>query len=372
MVTDETNKLMHDLSTTENHTAQLENDVKIVDNDLKTLDQDLLISKKINTSLSDLNTALGEAVELLEVVSIIPEIGAEASEIKNVFSTFKVPVSDALSASNKLESIVGPIRTKIEQIEPKVKKVDSVLLTTMNEENKLIAALGGATHCINSLPSGEIKQGLVNQLNAMSEQIDPIVLDFDKVQTTILNAINEAEGKLKSVLNLASTLSSISAHIDAVFNVLNPFISALKSVKNALSHTIRVPYGGYPKFCKKWGVPYPCGWHTVYFSFSVEEIIKGGLSVLGPVMDLLNKAMQAFLNPILKALHLNIKLPNIPGLDKIQQLANELEAPFNSIESELVSLTGDLNQFETIISKIEKFENEISSINKACTVHING
>ena len=67
---------------------------------------------------------------------------------------------------------------------------------------------------------------------------------------------------------------------------------------------------------------------------------------------------------------LNINLPSIPGLDKLNQLANELEAPFNSIENAINGLTADLNQFETIITQIENFEKEIAEINKNCTVSI--
>jgi uncharacterized protein Yka (UPF0111/DUF47 family) len=374
MSSEGTHKLMRDLSATENHTSQLEHDVKTVDEDLKTIDKDLLISKKINTSLNDLNTALGEAEELLEVVSIIPEIGAEASEIKKMISTFKAPVSEALTSSNKLEGIVGPIRKKFEQIEPQVKKIDEALLNTMNAENKFIAVLGDATHCINSLPKGKVKQDLVDKLNTASVKIDPIVLDFDKVQTTLLTAISDAENKLKSILSLSGSLTAISTQIDAAFSVLRPLISSLKAVKNALSHVIRVPYGGYPKICYKHvlgvPIPYPCGWHTVYFSFSVEQIIKGGLSVLGPVMDLLNDAMNAFLKPLLNALHLNIHLPSIPGLDNLSKLANDLAAPFNSVENALNDLIKDLNKFDTIITEIERFEKQISSINQACTAQI--
>lgn len=376
MVSKGTNKLMHDLSASESHTSQLERDVKAVDQNLISIDQDLLISKKINTSLNDLNSALGEAVELLEIASIIPEIGSEASELKNMISTFKTPISNALSASNKLENIVGPIRTKIEQIEPKVKKVDMVLLNTMNAENKFISVLGDATNCINSLPSGSFKQDLVDKLNQASAGIDPVVLNFDKIQITLLSAISETENKLKNILYLAGDLANINNQINAVLkSVINPLISTLNTVKQALNHTIRIPYGGYPKICHKTvlgvSVPYPCGWHTVYFSFSVEQIIKGGLNVLAPVMDLLNKAMNAFLHPILKALHLNIHLPNIPGLEKINQLTNELESQFNRIENTLNELTEDADQFDAIIAKIEAFEKEILSVNQACSVHAN-
>ena len=367
---DEANKLMHDMSATENHTAQLESDVKTIDTDLNTLDQDLLVSKKINTALGELNTALGEAVQLLEIVAIIPEIGAEASELKTTISTFKVPIANALNVSNKLESVIGPVRTKIEQIEPKVKQIDTALLNTMNAENKFISVLGDATHCINALPAGNIKTELEGKLNAAANTVDPVVLKFDSAQVALLNAINDAKTTLSSITVLAGTLATINAQINAVFAVLNPLISGLNSVKNALSHTIRVPYGGYPKFCKKWGIPYPCGWHTVYFSFSVEQILKGGLSVIGPVMSLLNDAMKSFLNPILSALHLNINLPSIPGLGNLENLANALENSFSSVENALSGLVGNLNQFDAIISQIEAFENEVATINQACTTSI--
>ncbi len=116
------------MSDAENHTSQIEGNVKAVDQDLKSIDQDLLLSKKINTNLKELNSALGEAKELLEVVSIIPEIGAEANELKDAVVALQTPVSDALDASNKVESVVGPARTKIEQVETKVAQLDAELL----------------------------------------------------------------------------------------------------------------------------------------------------------------------------------------------------------------------------------------------------
>ena len=61
-------------------------------------------------------------------------------------------------------------------------------------------------------------------------------------------------------------ISAISTTRSSVVNcfklvVVTPLISSLYSVKNVLSHTIRVPYGGYPKVCYKHvlgvKVPYP-------------------------------------------------------------------------------------------------------------------
>ncbi|SEC36840.1 hypothetical protein SAMN04489761_2797 [Tenacibaculum sp. MAR_2009_124] len=368
MSMEQANKLMHDVSTTESNTSKLEEDVKALDQELQIIDKDLTISKKINTTLSDLDSALNEAVELLEVVSIIPEIGAEASELKNVLSTFKEPIDEALSVSNKVEKVVGPIRNGIEKVEPKVAQLDQLLLKLMNAENQFVATLGSAIHCINALPESSIKSGLESQLDNASSKVDPTVLKFDSIQVQILNAINDAQEEAENVKHLVMGLVSLQNQINAVMNVLNPLISQLNAVKSALSHTIRVPYGGYPKICHKWGVPYPCGWHTVYFSFSVEQIIRGGLSVIGPVMDLLNKAMRAVLNPILKALHLNIHLPSIPGLSILSDLSEELSSFSDKVLQPIENLVNQINVFEGAYNNIESFIQEVEKINKACTL----
>ncbi|MCH2034582.1 MAG: hypothetical protein MK202_13810 [Tenacibaculum sp.] len=369
---EQAHKLMNDVSTTESHTAQLESDVKTVYQDLQTIDNDLAISQTINNDLKQLDSALNEAVELLEVVSIIPEIGSEASELKNVISAFKKPVDEALVVSNKVESVVGPIRNAIGKVEPKIKQIDTILLKLMNAENQFISTLGGAIQCINSLPNSSIKSSLERELDDAAENVDPIVLKFDAQQVTILSAISKASEEAEDIKHLVMGLASLQNQINAVMNVLNPLIASLNAVKNVLGHTIRVPYGGYPKFCTKkvLGLPvkYPCGWHTVYFSFSVEQIIKGGLHVLGPVMDLLNKAMNAVLQPVLRALHLNINLPQIPGLSILNDLSNDLTSFEGEIITPIDNLVNDLNEFEDAYNSVENFIGEIEKINKACSI----
>ncbi|CAL2091839.1 hypothetical protein [Tenacibaculum sp. 190524A05c] len=369
---EQANKLMHDVSTTESHTAQLESDVKTIYQDLQTIDNDLAISQKINTDLKNLDSALNEAVELLEVVSIIPEIGAEASELKNIISVFKKPVDEALVVSNKVESVVAPVRNAIGKVEPKVKQIDNALLKLMNAENQFASTLGGALQCINSLPNSTIKTSLEHELDSASEPVDTAVLKFDAQQVAILNAIDKAKEEAEDVKHLVMGLGSLQNQINAVMNVLNPLIASLNTVKNVLSHTIRVPYGGYPKTCYKKvlgvKVPYPCGWHTVYFSFSVEQIIKGGLHVIGPVMSLLNKAMNAVLQPVLRALHLRINLPQIPGLSILNDLSNDLTSFEANIINPLDNILNNLNLFENMYTDLEQFIDEIGKINKACGI----
>ncbi len=271
-----------------------------------------------------------------------------------------------------MESVVGPIRNAIGKVEPKIKQIDTILLKLMNAENQFISTLGGAIQCINSLPNSSIKSSLERELDDAAENIDPIVLKFDAQQVTILSAINKASEEAEDIKHLVMGLASLQNQINAVMNVLNPLIASLNAVKNVLGHTIRVPYGGYPKFCTKkvLGLPvkYPCGWHTVYFSFSVEQIIKGGLHVLGPVMDLLNKAMNAVLQPVLRALHLNINLPQIPGLSILNDLSNDLTSFEGEIITPIDNLVNNLNEFKDAYNSVENFIGEIEKINKACSI----
>jgi hypothetical protein len=368
---EQTNKLMHDISTAEANTTQLESNVKTINNNLDNIHQNLGASKKVNQSLKDLNSSLSTAEELLTIVSIIPEIGTEASELKKSIIEFQKPIKTALESSNKIEKIVVPIRNTIEKMEPKVKKADSVLLSVMNLENQFVDSIGKATHCINSLPDSTIKSNLVDEIDKLSKTIDPQVLQFDKAQLSILTGIKTANSKCEEIKNWAASLVKLSNEINAVINVLKPLISSLKAIKNAFKKVIRVPYGGYPKMCKKWGVPYPCGWHTVYFSFTIEQILNGVKGVIAPVKLLLDKAMDVVLSPLLKALNLNIKLPSIPDLDILDNLINNLESAFDSIITPLNKLMEYLDTINKFIDVINSYIDQFNKINKACLIEFN-
>jgi hypothetical protein len=365
---EQTNKLMHDISNAESHTSQIESDVKKVSHDLDSIHQDLAISKKINQSLNDLSSSLTIAKELLTVVSIIPEIGSEASALKNTISEFQIPIKSALACSNKIEKVIKPVRSSIEKIEPKIEKVDTKLLSIMNIENQFVSSLGSATHCINSLPNSTIKSNLVEEIEKASEAIDSSVLQFDKTQLGLLAGVEAAKDQCEKIKSWTADLINLNKEINAVINRLKPLISALKAIKRVFKYVIRVPYGGYPKFCKKWGVPYPCGWHTVYFSFSIGQILHGISGVLAPIMNLLNKAMNAILSPLLKALNLNINLPSIPGLVVLDNLMHDLESTYKSITEPFNELIKELDFFSEFITDIHSFIHQIDKINNACLI----
>ena len=373
---EKTVKLMHDISDTEGHTTQIESDVKTIDKELVEIHENLEVSKKINNSLHTLETSLGTASELLFIVGIIPAISTEASVLKRTIDTFKEPIKGAVKESDAVEKIVNPIREKIEKIEPKVKKVDTVLLDTMNKENQFVDILGSAEHCINSLPDSVVKSKLEEQMEAASSTLDPMVLQFDSVQVTLLNSIEEAKKQADQIKSWAQGLINLDVQINRVLDILSPLIKSLKPIAEAFKQTIRVPYGGYPKTCYKKvlgvKVPYPCGWHTVYFSFTIKQILDGLNGIIKPVMDLLNKAMYAILNPLLKALNLHITLPEIPGLSVLKELKERLTTIFDAVIGTLDDLLNRLNVFTDFLKQLQEIMDRINEINKECRLNIDG
>ncbi len=329
-------ELIKNLITAENHTGLLESEIRIVRTNLDELYNDLTISKKVKFSLNNLNSSLNTAERLLTLASLIPKIRASANNLKTTIKNFQKPVQSALKASEKVEKIVKPIRNSIKATQSPLKKTDDGLILTMNVENNLKDAFCSASKCINSLPDSEHKTNLYSSLEKTTKALNPKVLDFDTLQIKALSSIEEAKKQSDQIRQWAERLFYLNIEINNVINILTPLISSLKGIDIAMEKVIRVPYGGYPDFCTEnvlgIPVPYPCGWVTVYHSFSIRNILEGITGVLKPILDLLDSAMNAILDPLLNALNLSIQLPSIPDLDILITLENKLEGLFNHLK----------------------------------------
>jgi hypothetical protein len=102
-------------------------------------------------------------------------------------------------------------------------------------------------------------------------------------------------------------------------------------------------------------MPYPCGWHTVYFSFSIQQILDGVTGVLRPVMDLLQSAMDTILNLLLGALNLDIKLPDIPGLAKLERLVDSLLSGLTPLADAVANLQREARALTAALDRVAAY-----------------
>ena len=366
-----TDKLKSELSKLEADSSELEAKVKAVDDNLIYVHDKLAIPETLHDRLSTLDSSLKTASDLLGVMRIVPPISAAASNTKKVIDLFREPVSKAKKVSGDIDKRVKPVRTKVHQVQQQVAQLDAELNSIIGKEQALIQSVNHAQVCIISLPSGAVKTESTGTLEALSGEAEPPVVKIQQAQHVVLEAANTAENKINQLKKNVQALLEIDAAIDRVLNVLNPLISQLQVIKKAFNHIIRVPYGGFPKMCTKkvWPgvkVPYPCGWYTTYFSFSIQQILNGVTGVIKPVMDLLDKAMDAVLNPLLKALNLNIKLPEIPGLEKLKGILDSLTAVFDPMTQAFDRLLGEVQALQADLLSLFEFVKPYNKIYRAC------
>ena len=349
---EDTQKLIEDLSTAKVHTIEIDQRIESLDHHLDNIYGDLNISKKMNRNLVDLDDALKEASELLAIVSIIPEIGAEAGQAKRVIDEFHGPVHKARKVSDGIEQKIAPLRKGVKMTDAQVEKLVNVFLNIIRGENASIEMINNVQGCIKSLGNEKAFKDIEMRMNSLSGEVNPQVLKVDQLQVSLINEINLVEGKISDVIDVIKKFTDISNAIEHALSVLNPIIASLKAIKSAFNQTISIPY---PSVCTTEGplgipIPYPCLEH---FSFSIKQLLDGVHGILGPVMDLLNKAMDAILSPLLKALHLDIHLPNIPYI-------GELESIFSSIEKFLAPIENNIKSLGDIFSECENIFNNIS------------
>jgi hypothetical protein len=366
-----TDKLKSDLSKLEADSSILEEKVKTVDDGLIDVHDKLAIPETLHDRLSTLDSNLKMASDLLGIMRIIPPISAASSNTKKVVDIFREPVSKAKKISGDIDKRVKPVRTKVHQVQQQVAQFYAELNTVIGKEQALIQSVNHAQVCIISLPSGAVKTDSTGALEALSGQADPPVVKIQQTQHAVFESVNSAEKKINQVRKNVQALLEIDAAIDRVMLVLNPLISQLQAIKKVFNFTIRVPYGGFPKMCKKkvWPgvkVYYPCGWYTTYFSFSIQQILNGVSGVVKPVMDLLDKAMDAVLNPLLKALNLNIKLPEIPGLDKLKGIVDSLTSVFDPMTQAYDRLQDEAQALQSKLQSLFEFAEPFTKIYQAC------
>lgn len=213
----------------------------------------------MNRDLSDLDESLNTASQLLQVVSIIPEIGAEASETKKMIDEFHVPVKKALNVSTKIENVVGPIRNGIDTTDKQVKKIDVALLKIIEAEDTSITKITQFQNCLVGLKNQVVFESLYKKMDSLSSAVVPNIVKANDGQSFVIEGINNIDSKITSIISSIEKFANISDAIQSALNTLSPLIDALQAIKSVFSHKIMVPY---PSICMGKGLfgvdlPYP-------------------------------------------------------------------------------------------------------------------
>jgi archaellum component FlaC len=285
-------------------------------------------SKTVDDDLAKLDNALDTTKNVLTVVSVIPEVGEAAIELKNAVTILSQEVKPARQAADRIEKVVKPIRDALVKVQSLLDQFIAAVQKIYTTSSSFLHNFTAVVNCINSLPDGTYKTQGLNYLNEFSSTAQPGVAGLNQAMSTANSVIDAFYNQLQALANALNPLGAIASAIEQVLNTLNPVLNVLSQLENALQNIkITIP------------IPYPV-------SVSLYDIFKE----FGMFIDLAMKPIQDLINQVLNALH--IKLPSIPGLDILlnlhinvptipgfQDLLNAINNFFNQIANLIPSFT---------------------------------
>ena len=340
----------------EKTTQNLELDISHCELYLVSLKKNLKTPEKLLANLKTLDQSLETLDEILDVIIIIPQISIGAEELKEAIDTIKMPINKASVVSSDFDTIMENAHTAVAKLKVKIQVPHHKMKLTREKVDKFNTLVNQTVQCITSIPAEVPREKQYNEMAQASVKVDTQVKDVIKLSILLVDSFDRINKELEQIEKRLQLLDEISEPIDKIISELNLIMVPLNPLKNALFHMISVPCEGYYRYCRKWRIPYPCGWHTVHVSFSVNQIITGFSGILKPVEEQLNKEMNIFLKPILKTLNFKTKLSSIPGLDSLSTKLQALYGNFVTLPKEI----------DELLKKAGQLEKEIDTIDEKC------
>ena len=262
----------------------------------------LTYPKTVADDLTKLNKALTTTIDLLTIVSVVPEVGQAASALKNTLRVLQQTVTPARNAAVTLENTVKPVREALEKLVPVLDRAIQTADTISTSSAAFLGKFIATADCVNSLPPGAVKDESEKYLNDFSNRFQPAVQALNTALSTTSSTIDAFYAALQQLASALNPLQAIANAVNSFMNALKPVTDLLAELENALK-TIKIPLP----------FPYP-------ISVSLYDIFEK----FSAFIDLAMKPIQALVDQILAALH--IQLPTIPGLRELINLHINLPA----------------------------------------------
>jgi len=350
---------------------KLDGDIQIV---LKGLD---LIDKMAN-DLQKLDNALSTVEKLITIAKDIPQTEKAAATLSNGMQTIHPPVTQASTTVNNFNNKITPARQNLQNFDTKLQKL---ITTAQNFEKRLnvyTADISKAQQCLNSLPEGSVKDGLISRLDKLADASDKRVVQATKILKDIIAVVNDVKQVIDQEIRTAlEPMYDLETQIEDLFKKLNALINPLHDLHALFSKSFGVSFP-YPS--PTWKNPFRIKHYSIDIGFGT--IIKGAGAIEKEIEHLLSnelyKAAKLFgleklikdlenqaqkeLNNVLKDLHLDFKA-EIPDLNKLEQWMNNLDKGFGDL---LPKLNLDTKPLEDLFNDIENDIREMENIYQNC------
>lgn len=343
---------------------ELEGDQFVLD--METLEQNLKIPEKLVANLKTLDQSLVTLDKILDLIIIIPQITIGGRELKKAIDVIKIPIHKARVVSSDFDMIMKNVLTAVAKLKVKIQTLDYEMEVKRDKVARFNTLVNKTVQCISSIPVGDPREKQYDEMIQASVEVDTQVKNAIKLLLLIEDSLDRINKEVEQIDKRLKFLEELSEPIEKITFELNLITVPLKPLMMALSHRISVPYERAFRYCKKWGIPYPCGWHTVHAKFSVNQILSGLSGIFKPIEDMLLKEMNVFLKPMLKSLHFKTKLSSVPELDSLSAKLQALFANFVTLPKEVDELLKKAGQLEKEIDLIHEKHGQWQQMQETC------
>lgn len=349
------------LKTTEFDLNTISQGIGILDSDLNTAVQFLSYPSDVADDLNSVYEAISTVLDVLLLAELIPDVGEFIPEIRKPLKAFKELVNEVRKPVNKLAHAVKPYKDAVQKVEERVNKSLNWIDTAESNVTRFTTDFSNVYHCVNSLSSGTLKTNSETFLNEFVATANTAVVDVNDVMSLIISEGETIATALEDAAHiLQKDVAPIRKAIRDFLSDFSPFFVALKAIQNGLDHKITVPDG--IKITGPWYDPFDYHIHIEYFTFTVEEIIKGIDDIISAVEDLLIDAVKVFTGPLLddlkKEFNKIAQEITIPGLSKLEGYLDRfskdiinIEKSFQLVFTHLNKLSNSLQQYDTEVRK---------------------
>lgn len=349
------------LNTTQQDLSAINSDIMTLDSEVQTAERYLNYPKEVSDDLTELDNDLGTALDIMLVLEAVPGLDLGIPELRATVQELKNAVHPIRIEANHFENILKPYQNALQSFDRKLQTASRFVAQAKSDVQAFDIKFTTVNQCINAQPPSSAKTAAQSAVGHFVSAANPLVVKANNAMASALDSAQQVQGILQNIENEMKSLVPVTQAINDVFAELKPLLAGLQEIQSALNHEITVTYG--IKVKGPWDEPWK--WHikNTNFTFSVEEIFKGVNGVIKPVMDLLEKAANAFIDPILKSVHLNFNIKNIPGLSQVEQVANAVEAKLDSIANAMPQLSNLLNELSPVLTSLQ---NEIAKFAVQC------
>ncbi len=285
---------------------------------------------KANTGMDDLNFVADKVVQLDQQMLVLSKTASALGGIPIVGSVITVagtamgyvhkPVKAVSAKIGKLRApVITPAREAIAKVKAGVDKVVSTMDSIRSNLDYVRKILIKLDACLLKVDNAAV----IKEVEADVKEINKIMDKLNKGLDTVNDVQDKSEATLKAIAESVSVVSSVKSGIEKVMKPLDKIKGITDEVYDVLKKKIKIPFVG---------------------SFTVEQAISSTTGVV-------KKAAEAILNPVLKKL--NIDFPSIPGIDKFEQIIDQVEGYYQDVKSAMDKITGVADQILDVPNQLK-------------------